>query len=324
VSPNETIASAGSENGLQLKGVHPLSCYKMNDPQPFPKPHVILPTSNHTHTIVLLHGRGSNAEEFAEELFEGESSSEQTLPQHFSGFKWVFPCAHPRFSTVFGEEVTEWFDVYSLADPSEEEEIQVEGLRESVAFIHGLIANEGEILGHSRRDRIILGGISQGCAVGITALLSGLCGIGAFVGFNGWLPLMDSVKEALSKSGQNQASFGKERCERLASSLRLKLGLQEEMHSTDAGVMLGKPSEVPEPGYRHTPIFLSHTVDDEVIDVALGKQMRNRLFGIVMHKVVWKEYEHGGHWIAEPEGFEDIVQFLSEIVAGHGQEPQGE
>lgn len=167
----------------------------MDDQAPFPRPHVVPPTSKHTHTIILLHGRGSNGEEFAEELFEGESLSELSLPQHFPGFKWIFPTAHPSFSTPFQEELVEWFDVYSLMEPSLEEELQIEGLRESVAFIQGLLENEAQILGLCGRDRITLGGISQGCAVAITALLTGSCGIGAFLGCNGWMPLADRVQE---------------------------------------------------------------------------------------------------------------------------------
>ena len=122
----------------------------------FPDPHVILPASTHIHTIILLHGRGSNGEEFAEELFQGESFSEETLPRHFPGFKWIFPNAHPSFSTVFQEELVEWFDIYSLTDPGLEEELQIGGLGDSVAFILGLVDHEAEILGPSCRDRVIL------------------------------------------------------------------------------------------------------------------------------------------------------------------------
>ena len=133
----------------------------MDDPQPFPEPHVILPTSIHTHTVVLLHGRGSNGGEFADEFFQGETSSEESLLQLFPGFKWIFPTAHQSFSTVFQEDLVEWFDIYSLTDPSSREELQIDGLRDSVAFIQGLIDKEVQAWGPSAQDRIILGGKSR-------------------------------------------------------------------------------------------------------------------------------------------------------------------
>lgn len=66
--------------------------------------------------------------------------------------------------------------------------------------------------------------------------------------------------------------------------------------------------------HTHTRVFLSHTADDNVIDISLGKEMREILTRLGMHNVVWKEYETGGHWISEPEGFEDMVEFLSETL----------
>jgi lysophospholipase II len=279
--------------------------------QPFPEPHTVLPTSVHTHTAIFLHGRGSNGAEFADELFEGESISEESLPQHFPGFKWVFPNAHSSFSTVFQEELVEWFDIYSLSDPSALEELQIDGLRESVIFMHGLIEREIQIFGPTAGDRIILGGISQGCAVAITALLTGMCGIGAFVGFNGWMPLMDSMIDFVSEGALDKRELGRRECQRLAHALRKRLDFSEKdiRRSIQA---LNDPSPEPEDEHLHTPVFLSHTADDNFIEIALGRDMRDTMFALGLNKVVWKEYGIGGHWIPAPEGFEDIVDFLND------------
>jgi lysophospholipase II len=280
----------------------------MDPHSPFPEPHVIYPTSIHTHTIILLHGRGSNGEEFADEFFQGETFAEQSLARHFPDFKWVFPSARERLSTVFQEELVEWFDIYSLTDPSEEEELQVDGLRESIGYIQSLIEEEVRVFGLSARDRIILGGISQGCAVAIITLLAGGCGIGAFVGFNGWMPLVGRVREGPSTESGIEAP----ECQGLAVALRRSLGLKEDggLHACGGGVAEESPSRYDDE-HLHTPIFLSHTADDHVIDVDLGKEMRDTLVALGLHRVVWKEYETGGHWIPAPEGFEDVLEFLS-------------
>jgi predicted esterase len=31
-------------------------------------------------------------------------------------------------------------------------------------------------------------------------------------------------------------------------------------------------------------------------------------------EVTWKEYEHGGHWINEPGGVDDIISFLNNQI----------
>jgi lysophospholipase-2 len=53
----------------------------------------IEPSDTHTHTVILLHGRGSNAIELASEFFESQASDDRFLSQIFPTYKWVFPCA---------------------------------------------------------------------------------------------------------------------------------------------------------------------------------------------------------------------------------------
>lgn len=97
-------------------------------PSAFDDCHYVPPTAPHTQTIIALHGWGSQGPEFAEELFEETTSSNLSLPQVFPGCKWVFPSSQERYSTVFQEELDEWFDIYSLTNSAEREELQIEGL----------------------------------------------------------------------------------------------------------------------------------------------------------------------------------------------------
>jgi lysophospholipase-2 len=162
----------------------------------FPAPHVIAPVSRHTHTIILLHGRGSNGPEFAQELFEARTSKGLSLPEHLPGWKWVFPTSQMRFSNVFQEELVEWFDISSLTDPTLREERQTEGLQQSVAFVRQLIEEEvGTICGDAQK--VVLGGISQGCATAVRTLLSSRQ-LGAFVGFCSWMPFPSDAQEICS------------------------------------------------------------------------------------------------------------------------------
>jgi lysophospholipase-2 len=97
--------------------------------------HIIEPTKKHTHTFILLHGRDSNAAEFATDFFESQASDDRTLPEIFPNYKWVLPTSALRNSTRFETEMSQWFDMWSVEDPEEQKELQVQGLKESIAFI---------------------------------------------------------------------------------------------------------------------------------------------------------------------------------------------
>lgn len=68
---------------------------------------------------------------------------------------------------MFKEELDEWFDIYSLTDPAAREELQVEGLHDSIKFLRNVLTEKARIIGH---ERIILMGLSQGCATGKCSL----------------------------------------------------------------------------------------------------------------------------------------------------------
>ena len=188
--------------------------------------------------------------------------------------------------------MSEWFDVYSLTDPSQRENLQIEGSRESVGFLRGLIEEEAKLLGGESMDGggVVVVEISQGCAVGLLTFLSGRCKLGAFVGSSGWMALKACVESFIGEETMSEAG--------LAGFLRAKLDLE--------GVV---PSIVAQSAALETPVFVSHAEDDDAVDIELGRQMRAVLEKLEM-RVTWKEYGDGGHWVKEPEGFDDIVEFL--------------
>ena len=61
-------------------------------------------------------------------------------------------------------ELDEWFDIYSLTDPSAREQLQKEGLHDSIEYLQRLIKQEVTIVGP---QRVFLLGLSQGCAIGL-------------------------------------------------------------------------------------------------------------------------------------------------------------
>lgn len=244
----------------------------------FPRPKVIAPVKDHKYTIILLHGRGSNGEEFADEFLAGQCSNGKTLTQqNLQHCKWVFPQAHERISTVFQEEISEWFDIFSLSNTDEREELQLEGLRESIEHVQGIIEEE---MKHVPAERIVLGGISQGLAVASHVLLSGNYKLGGFLGFSGWLPLRSHLRKVTESNATNP----------------LKAMYTE---------VLGMPKATAFAGALDTPVFISHSADDPTIDIELGYEVRDILRGLGM-EVDFYELQDGGHWIQEPKGYDAI------------------
>ncbi|KAE9364610.1 hypothetical protein N431DRAFT_563885 [Stipitochalara longipes BDJ] len=153
--------------------------------------HTIAPQGDiHSHTIILLHGRDSIASEFAEEFFESQAGDGRTLPQIFPTFKCVFLASKMRNSARFETELSQWFDIWSIEEPSDKKDFQIDGLRHSIGEILDIIRDEALLVPQSR---IILGGISQGCATAIHTLLYGGKKLGGFVGFCSWLPFQEDI-----------------------------------------------------------------------------------------------------------------------------------
>ena len=172
--------------------------------------------------------------------------------------------------------MSEWFDVYLLTDPSQRENLQIEGLRESVGSLTGLIEEEVKSLGGESVDGggMVVVEISQGCAVGLMTFLSGRCKLGAFVGSSGWIALNACVESFIGEETVSEAG--------LAGFLCAKLDLE--------GVV---PSIVAQSAALETPVFMSHAEDDDVVDIELGRQMK-----AVLEKLGMSVYLEGlwGWW----------------------------
>lgn len=250
--------------------------------------HIVEPADGHahSHTIIFLHGRDSIAAEFASELFESEASEPtdkpRTIRDLFPTVRWVFPTAPVLRSARFDTDMSQWFDMWSTEDPDERPEIQVPGLRASVSGLGDVVREEEKRV---TRDKIFVGGISQGIAVAMAAFFAekdGWSGLGGIIGLCGWMPLRgmfdgENVREQLG---------------------RLYRDLGSDVH--------------PEHRNSHPlPLFLGHSRDDSVISVCHGRTLRDTLGRFPDQlKVEWHEYEDGGHWLNEPQGVDDIVAFL--------------
>ncbi|KAI1821851.1 lysophospholipase II [Xylaria intraflava] len=176
----------------------------------------------------------------------------RTFHDLFPNIRWVFPSAPTLQSERFGTDMSQWFDMWSVENPTERPELQHPGLHQSIEQILGVIKKEEMLV---PRERILL----------------------------------VSAKAALRT--EDHQGFGN------TTSVQIHTGNTQDL----------RPALM-ESG-RYTPIFLSHSADDDVVPIDNGRELRDILRSRRL-QVKWREYEDGGHWVNEPQGMDDITSFM--------------
>ncbi|KAJ4245550.1 hypothetical protein NW762_014059 [Fusarium torreyae] len=286
--------------------------------------YIVEPSGPHTHSLILLHGLGSNGEKFGRELVEtGICSDGKSLTDLLPGARLIFPTSKKRRSSAFRRAMlTQWFDVALLEDPSYRNQTQYQGLEESSREIFHLISEER---GKISDKNILIGGISQGCAMSIVCLLALGFPIGGFVGMSGWLPFASEIQKlaadddeslqfsddsdpfAFSSNGENDSDDGSTQVYRYARGL---LSLQSPELPTASDALT-------------TPVFLGHGEEDEKIKLSLGEEAC-RVLRSVVFQVEWASYQGRGHWYKVPDEIDDIVRFFTQKAGWSLQLPMGQ
>ncbi|KUJ23479.1 alpha/beta-hydrolase [Mollisia scopiformis] len=311
---------------------------RKKEPEMYPAPFIVPPTTAHTQTILFLHGRGSNGEKFGQELLASKTATGQTIQERFPGMKFIFPTAKKRRAKWYKRAlISQWFDNVPIDEQSKEmsrEEIewQVEGLTETAEFLNPLLDEEVRAVG---AKNVFLGGLSQGCAMALHLLLSyqpreeGRNGdwgsLGGFVGMSGWLPFAEDIRglirseDMIEKAGEDEedddpfATSDDEGDSAVFESHRCQLSLSMQVCNFVRENIEMSPLESIEPLCLKTPVFLGHGKKDEKVKIALGLDIV-MILRVIGMQVRWEEYDEG-HWYKVPEQIDDLVDFL-ETCAG--------
>lgn len=300
-------------------------------------PLVIPPANEHKTTMIILHGRGSTAEKFAEPLLNHMVSSDDTKPvitaelfqetsitttktfhEHFPNTKFVFPTAPLRRAVVFKRSLThQWFDNWSLTEPELKQHLQAQGLRETSSYLHKLLKDEIKIIG---AKNVILMGLSQGCAASLIAMLLWQGEhIGAVVGMCGYIPFRkgmhdsledpnshdsdsmvgsDDDREDLFERGDEEPASGS-RFERAVQWLHEELGISQD--GSETGQWFSPLQSI--------PVFMGHGKEDEKVPCELGRSAADFLENIDVN-VNWQEYAGLGHWYSA-DMLQSVVSFVN-------------
>ncbi|CAH0043728.1 unnamed protein product [Clonostachys solani] len=273
----------------------------------FTTTYIIEPLSAHAHSLILMHGLGSNGKEFGSELLKtGLSSDGRSLPQLLPGARFIFPTAKRRRSRAFSRsKLTQWFDMASLDDPSYREYTQLEGLEESLHQVLELLSEE---VGKVSAQNVLLGGLSQGMAMSAICLLYLEFPLGGFIGMSGWLPYSKDLREVLKNDAENNP-FGEDPFDVPDGR---KSEEQEPIHKAVDFIrdLLGGDRQALSRNALATPVFLGHGTADEKVAPELGESACSTLREIGF-KVLWRAYQGQGHWYKVPEEIDDILAFMS-------------
>ena len=266
---------------------------------PFTNSFIIQPISSHTHTLILLHDRGSSGADFALDILNAVTSSGRTLQTLFPGTKFVFPNANHQCVTVLGgPRMPQWFDNFSTRDPCQREALQFKGLRESAHYIHRLVDDEASI----PLENTFLGGFSQGSAMALYALLAyrpyGRSGsLGGFVGMSGWLPLRKSLDGLISfyADETHAVEEGFDMDTQMSTLLRNQIGLP--------------PTTEPPQKYSQIAFAMFHGEADEEVPTELANQAVDALSKLGLD-VTLKSYANLSHQWKNDHELDDVTGFL--------------
>ncbi|EGX90053.1 acyl-protein thioesterase 1,2, putative [Cordyceps militaris CM01] len=266
------------------------------------------PSATHTHTVILLHGLGSTGERFGREFLETAiSSSGRTLPALLPHARFVFPTSRRRRSTAFGRSLlTQWFNLTRTEDPSYLADRQLQGLAESASEILAVIGDE---LGRVPARNLLLGGLSQGCAMALAVLLCLDHPIGGFIGMSGFFTFEAGIKMVLVEEDLDELDpFSDAGENRTAREMPVRAQEYErELLSLDPLDNLSSERTA-----HRTPVLLGHGAEDEKVPVHLGEAAAG-VMRAAGYDVEWKIYKNQGHWYKIPDQIDDIVSFISRL-----------
>ncbi|KAI1383884.1 phospholipase/carboxylesterase [Hypoxylon trugodes] len=274
-------------------------------------PYVVEPTTTHSHTIILLHGISSNGEKFGKELLEtGKTANGRTLLQLLPGARFIFPTAKRRRSSAFKRSViTQWFDIARLPDPEYRKQTQLKGLAESAAELEPLIRQETLRI---PPQNVIIGGISNGCAMSLSMLLTLDHPLGGFIGMCGYLPYRTDIDEAIKDDSadiEEDDPFAPEDAEITPHDPGVKaLVFERDLLCLTPSLNPSKDNTA-----QATPIFLGHGDIDEKKPPELGEAAAATM-RTAGYDVTWKLYPGLGHWYKVPDEIDDIVDFIKTKV----------
>ncbi|KAH7161535.1 putative acyl-protein thioesterase 1,2 [Dactylonectria macrodidyma] len=281
-------------------------------------PAIVIPPLSSTHnlTIVFLHGRGSNARKFHGPLLESAISNASTAPklrEALPHVRFVFPTAPLARAAKYRRcAIHQWYEGTGDWEPQSRGE-----MRPGVELVRAVLREEVVRLGGDTR-RLVLAGISQGCAMALTSLLLWEGDpLGAVVVMCGFVPLAESLLAIFEEEGRSEGDSDDqgvvfepddpfERCD--SDDVRTPLQQAIDELRDEAEVPAACPTTAQPFPFLSTPVFMGHGTEDEKVQYQHGQQAA-KLLEMMGISVDFRTYPGLGHWYS-PDMLGHIVEFL--------------
>ncbi|KAK0735411.1 Alpha/Beta hydrolase protein [Apiosordaria backusii] len=292
---------------------------------PFSPPLTLPPKSpSHHSTLILLHGRGNTPSS----LLPLCSPLQQSLPS----LKIILPTAPKSRATIYARSlIPQWFDSWhldsqaSVSNPSQDEWRSIDGLQQTVFYLHNLLREETALVGGDSR-RVFLGGLSQGCAASLMAMLLWEGDqLGGYLGMCGWLPFVRTVRRVFSgfDSGEGEEEddgfdpFGRDSDDEEERPRDVESAVVQALRES---LELESKGPFSRPKSFETSVFLGHGTEDDKVLIAHGREAASCLDSLGIN-TSWNEYQGLGHWFS-PEMTTDMVTFLKSQTEPEKQKQQ--
>ncbi|KAK4181501.1 Alpha/Beta hydrolase protein [Triangularia setosa] len=290
---------------------------------PFPPPLILPPLSpSHTHTLILLHGRGNTPSSLLPLC--------SPLQHSFPSLKIILPTSPKSRATIYARSlIPQWFDGWhldspsSVNNPSQDEWRSIDGLQQAISYLRDLLCQEIALVGGDSR-RVFLGGLSQGCAASLIALLlwEGEP-LGGYLGMCGWLSFVRAVERVVREfdSGDGRWDdggfnpFGGDDDADKDNPQDLEAAATQALRES---LELGGKGPVTRPKSFDTPVFLAHGTEDDKVLIAHGRAAASCLKELGID-TSWYEYQGLGHWFY-PEMITDMTIFLKSHTQPESQQ----
>ncbi|KAH7151726.1 Alpha/Beta hydrolase protein [Dactylonectria estremocensis] len=275
-------------------------------------PAITIPPLSLTHnlTIVFLHGRGSNARKFHGPLLESVISNTCTAPtlrEALPHARFVFPTAPLARAAKYRRcAIHQWYEGTGDWEPQSRGE-----MRPGVELVRAVLRDEVARLGGDAR-RVVLAGISQGCAMALTSLLLWEGDpFGAVVVMCGFVPLASSLLAVFEGEDQEDVFESDDPFER-AGSDDARTPLQQAIDELrDEAEVPSSCQTTTQPfPFQSTPVFMGHGTEDKKVEYQHGQQAAKLLEQMGM-SVDFRTYPGLGHWYS-PDMLGHIVEFLND------------
>jgi len=212
--------------------------------------------------------------------------------------KWVFPTAPTAPVSMWGDETTSWFDIFSLSPNQTGFREDRPGMLASSKRINALVDEEIAQVADVTPDRIVVGGFSQGGAISALTGVTSTRRLAGIASLSGFLPLKNEIVSAIEAQKEvKQEEGGEESTEVTEGKEFVEL----------AKLVLGQKSLNQA---RDVPFFWGHGTADQVVKYDWGLQSARFINNQLGIKTCFNSYPGLGH---QPD-VDDFYAWLLKVI----------